>query len=126
MKKIIYTTSAPKVIGPYSQAIETGGFIFTAGQIPMDLGGKLIDGTIEQQTHQVMKNLKVILNEGGVDFENVVKTTLYIIDFDNFDQINNVYKSYFMGSYPVRETVGVKALPKNAHLEISMMAVKKL
>ncbi|OIP87832.1 hypothetical protein AUK05_00350 [Candidatus Shapirobacteria bacterium CG2_30_35_20] len=126
MKKIINTNLVPKVISPYSQAIETDGFVFTAGQIPMDLSGKLIEETIEQQTHQVMKNLMVILNKAGVGFENVVKTTMYITSFDNFDEINNEYRKYFLNNYPVRETVEVKALPKGANLEISMIAVKKL
>ena len=126
MKKIINTNLVPKVISPYSQAIETDGFVFTAGQIPMDLSGKLIEEIIEQQTHQVMKNLMVILNKAGVGFENVVKTTMYITSFDNFDEINNEYRKYFLNNYPVRETVEVKALPKGAYLEISMIAVKKL
>jgi len=126
MKKIINTNLVPKVISPYSQAIETDGFVFTAGQIPMDLSGKLIEEIIEQQTHQVMKNLMVILNKAGVGFENVVKTTMYITSFDNFDEINNEYRKYFLNNYPVRETVEVKALPKGANLEISMIAVKKL
>lgn len=126
MKKIINTNKAPKVIGPYSQAIEVNGFIFTAGQIPMGISGKLIEGTIVEQTHQVMKNLKAILHKAGVGFGDVVKTTAYIIDMRDVVEINNVYKSYFDDSYPARETVQVSRLPAGANLEISMIAVKKL
>lgn len=126
MKKIINTNKAPKVIGPYSQAVKAGGFTFTAGQIPMNLDGELIDGTIEEQTHQVMRNLKAILNEAGVDFENVIKTTAYITDLNNVEKVNEVYKSYFENNYPARETVQVSRLPAGANLEISMIAVKKL
>ena len=124
MRKIINTNKAPKAIGPYSQAIVANRFIFTAGQIPMTTNGKLLEGTIEEQTHQVMRNLKVILNEAGVNFENVVKTTMYVTDMSDSSRINMVYQNYFRDIFPARETVAISILPAGAKLEMSMIAVK--
>lgn len=124
MKTKIETNKAPKVIGPYSQAIVVGNLVFTSGQIYMTLEGKLLEGTIEEQTHQVMKNLQAVLEEAGVNFENVIKTTIYVIDMSDYSKINEVYGSYFKDNYPARETVAVAALPAGAKVEISMIAVK--
>ncbi len=121
----IESAKAPKVIGPYSQAIVAGSLIFTSGQIYMTTEGKLLEGTIEEQTHQVMKNLEVVLEEAGVTFENVIKTTIYVTDMADYAKINEVYGSYFKSVFPARETVGVQALPAGAKVEISMVAVKE-
>ena len=121
----IESAKAPKVIGPYSQAIVAGSLIFTSGQIYMTTEGKLLEGTIEEQTHQVMKNLEAVLEEAGVTFENVIKTTIYVTDMADYAKINEVYGSYFKSVFPARETVGVQALPAGAKVEISMVAVKE-
>ena len=124
MKKQINTVNAPQAIGQYSQAVVAGNFVFTAGQIYLTPKGDLIDGTIEEKTHQVMKNLEAILHASGVTFADVVKTTTYITDNSIFFRMNTVYMSYMNEPYPARETVIVKELPKGAEIEISMIAVK--
>ncbi len=124
MKKKIETTKAPKAVGPYSQALTVDNLVFTSGQIHLTPEGKLLEGTIEEKTHQVMKNLKAVLEEAGVTFADVVKTTIYIIDMDDYIKLNEIYGSYMSDPFPARETVSVKALPLGATLEISMIAVK--
>lgn len=125
MKTKIETPNAPRPNGmPYSQAIIAGNLIFTAGQIHLTPEGKLIAGTIEAQTHQVMKNLQAILHEAGVSFDNVVKTTIYVTDMSTYGKINQVYGSYFTKDFPARETVCVKELPLGAKVEISLVAIK--
>ena len=124
MKIEVTSIKAPKAIGPYSQGIMNGNFVFTSGQIYLTVDGKLLEGTIEEQTHQVMKNLQVILEAAGVGFENVVKTTIYVASMEDFGRINEVYMTYFNKPYPARETIGVKELPKGAKIEISMIAIK--
>ncbi|MEK7060773.1 MAG: Rid family detoxifying hydrolase [Patescibacteria group bacterium] len=124
MKTKINTSKAPATIGPYSQAIAKGNFVFTSGQIHSTPDGKLLEGTIEEQAHQVMKNLVAILEIAGVSFTDVVKTTMYITDMSVYGKINGVYKSYMSEPYPARETVGVKELPMGANIEISMVAIK--
>ncbi len=124
MKTKVETTQAPKVVGPYSQAISVENFIFTSGQIHVTAEGKLLKGTIAEQTHQVMKNLKAVLEAAGVTFAEVVKTTIYVINMDDYGKINEVYGSYITDPFPARETVCVKALPLGAALEISMIAIK--
>ncbi|MEK7634148.1 MAG: RidA family protein [Patescibacteria group bacterium] len=124
MKKKIETTKAPKAVGPYSQALTVDNLVFTSGQIHLTPEGKLLEGTIEEKTHQVMKNLKAVLEEAGVTFADVVKTTIYIIDMDDYIKLNEIYDSYMSDPFPARETVSVKALPLGATLEISMIAVK--
>lgn len=108
---------------PISDGIATDDFVFTSGQIYMK-DGKLLEGTIEEQTHQVMSNLKVILEAGGVGFNDVVKTTIYITDMSFYGRINDIYKTYFIEPFPAREMICVKELPAGAKLEISMVAVK--
>ena len=124
MKTKVETAKAPKAIGPYSQAVIAGNLIFTSGQIHLTSEGKLLKGTIEEKTHQVMKNLKAVLEAAGVTFADVVKTTIYIIDMTDYAKLNEVYGSYITDPFPSRETVSVKALPLGATLEISMIAVK--
>jgi len=128
MKQKIETTKAPKAVGPYSQAIGIvtvkGKHIFTSGQIHLTPAGKLLEGTIEEQTHQVMKNLQAVLGAAGVSFKEVVKTTIYVTDLANYGKINEVYGSYFSDPFPARETVQVAVLPLGAKVEISMVAVK--
>lgn len=108
---------------PFSPSVIKGNFVFTSGQIYLK-DGKLLEGTIEEQTHQVMKNLLGILEKAGVNFSNVVKTTIYTTDMSLYDKVNEVYASYFTSSFPAREMVCVKDLPLGAKLEISMIAYK--
>ncbi len=123
MKKIVSTPHAPAAIGPYSQANLANGILYVSGQIPADPEtGKLMEG-IEDSTHQVMKNLKAILEEAGMSFKNVVKATIFLKNMDDFAVMNGIYASYLEeGSYPARETVQVSCLPKNVDVEISMIA----
>ncbi|MEO5674575.1 MAG: RidA family protein [Chitinophagales bacterium] len=125
MKKIITTTHAPSPIGPYSQAVEAGNLIFISGQVAKDpASGKLILSDIRSETKQVMENLKAILQTANADFSQVVKTTIFLSDMNNFSAMNEVYGSYFSGDYPARETVGVSGLPLGVNVEISMIAVR--
>ena len=125
MKKVINTTEAPASIGPYSQAIAAGNFIFVSGQIPFHPGtGELITHDIEVATHLVMENIGAILEAAGADFSHIVKTTIFLTDMKNFAQVNEVYGSYFDDKFPARETVEVSGLPKGVNIEISVIAVK--
>ena len=122
-KTIINTSSAPAPIGPYSQAIRTGNMLFISGQICIDPAtGNLKNKDLQEETHQVMHNLRSILQEAGMDFSQVVKTTIYLTDMNRFGEINEVYGKYFNHSFPARETVQVSALPKFVNVEISMIA----
>jgi len=125
MKKIINTPKAPAPIGPYNQAVLIKGTLFISGQIPMDPStGKLVEGNIKAGTKQCMENLKAILEEAEMTFENVVKTSIFIKDMHQFSEINEIYGSYFDSeTAPARETVEVANLPKFVHVEISMIAV---
>jgi len=124
MKRAIHTDKAPKAVGPYSQAIRGGGFLFTSGQIPLDpASGKLVQGGIKEQAHQVMKNLKAVLEAGGTDFSKVVKSTVFLDDLKNFVQFNEVYAEYFQGDRPARSTFQVAGLPLGARIEIEMIAL---
>ena len=125
MKTRVETTGAPKATGPFSQAIVDGNFIYTSGQIYLTTEGKLLEGTIEEQTHQIMKNLKAILEAAGINFSNVVKTTIYVTDMGVYGKINEVYGTYFSDPFPAREVVCVQALPLGANVEISMVAIKQ-
>lgn len=121
----VQTDKAPATgAGPYSQAIIANNFVFTQGSVYLTNEGKLLEGTIEDQIHQIMKNLQAILEGAGVGFESVVKTTIYMTDMSLYGTINEIYKSYFSDSYPAREAVCVKELPLGAKVEISMIAVK--
>lgn len=122
---IINTTGAPAPIGPYSQAVQSGNLLFISGQICIDpASGELMNKDIQQETHQVMHNLRSILLEAGLGFNNVVKTSIFITDMNQFAKINEVYGTYFNSAFPARETVQVSALPKFVNVEISMIAVK--
>jgi 2-iminobutanoate/2-iminopropanoate deaminase len=123
-KKIITTKNAPAPIGPYNQAVHVNGTLFISGQICIDPAtGNLKNKDIQEETHQVMQNLKSILAEAGMNFSNVVKTTIFITDMHQFSEINEIYGKYFTGEFPARETVQVSALPKFVNVEISMIAV---
>ncbi len=126
MKKVITTANAPAPIGPYNQAILTGNTLYISGQIPMDpVSGKLIEGDIKAETKQSMENLKAILTEAGMTFENVVKSSIFVKDMHQFAAINEVYGAYFNAeTAPARETVEVANLPKFVNVEISMIAIK--
>lgn len=124
-KQIINTTSAPAPIGPYNQAILVNDTLYISGQICLDpASGNLMNRDIQDETHQVMQNLRNILSEAGMTFSNVVKTTIFITDMNQFSAINEVYGKYFEGDFPARETVQVSALPKFVNVEISMIAVQ--
>ncbi len=125
-KKIINTENAPAPIGPYNQAIKINNMLFISGQVAMDPlnNNELIKSSINEETHQVMKNLSAILKEAEMDFTNVVKTTIFLSDMSYFNEVNNIYGSYLKeGDEPARETVAVKTLPKEVNVEISMVAV---
>lgn len=125
MKRIIHTDDAPAPIGPYNQAVLTGNMLFISGQIAIDPeNGELRLGSITDETEQVMENLKAILTKANATFENVVKTSIFISDMNNFKSINEVYGRYFKSeTAPARETVEVAKLPKSVNVEISMIAV---
>jgi 2-iminobutanoate/2-iminopropanoate deaminase len=124
MKKVIATPEAPKAIGPYSQAIAAGGFVFCSGQIPLDPAtGELEKGDIRAQTERVMKNLQAVLAAAGAGFADVVRTTIFLADLGDFAAVNEVYGGFFAGSAPpARATVQVAALPKGARVEIDAVA----
>ncbi|MFK7951897.1 MAG: RidA family protein [Ekhidna sp.] len=124
MKEIINSSKAPAPIGPYSQAIKAGNTLYVSGQIPLDEAtGNLIEGTIEEETEQVMKNLSYILEEAGLTFKNVMKCSIFVSDMGNFANINSVYGRYFPIEPPARETVEVSGLPKGVRVEISCVAI---
>jgi len=124
MKKIITTSNAPAPIGPYSQAVQAGNFLFVSGQVAINPeNGELNIGNIEEEAHQVMRNLKAVLLEAGLAFDNVVKSTIFLSDMGTFAQVNEVYGQYFSRDFPARETVQVSVLPKNVNVEISVIAI---
>ncbi|MFA6426792.1 MAG: RidA family protein [Phycisphaerae bacterium] len=124
MKKI-NTQNAPAAVGPYSQAIDAGVFIFLAGQIPLDpKTGQLVEGGVDVQTKRVIENIKAVLAAAGSDLTKIVSSTVYLTDMDNFSKMNEVYASYFTEPYPARVTIAIKSLPKNALVEIAVVAVK--
>ena len=125
MKKVIETVNAPAPIGPYSQAVEAGNFLFISGQIAMDpSSNNLALSSVEDEAVQVMKNLEAILSAAGCTFKNVVKSTIFLSDMTHFAKVNEVYSSYFESDFPARETVAVAGLPKNVNVEISLIASK--
>jgi len=122
-KQIIQTEKAPAPIGPYSQAVKAGEFLFISGQVAFDPAtNEIVKGSIAEETHRVMKNLDAILRTAYLTFDHVVKTTIFLSDMNLFAEVNGIYGSYFNGDYPARETVAVKGLPKNVNVEISMIA----
>ena len=121
--KYISTDEAPEAIGPYSQAIEANGFIYTSGQISLMPDGTMESRGVEHQTHQVMKNLFYVLEAAGAHFNDVIKTTIFLTDMNDFDVVNKVYAHYFGTHKPARSTIAVKTLPKNALVEIECIAL---
>ena len=123
--KAINTETAPKAIGPYSQAIEAGGMVFVSGQLPIDPAtGVFAEGGVKEQTRQSLTNAKHILEEAGTDLAHVVKTTVFLSDMNNFAAMNEVYAEFFNTPFPARSAVAVKTLPKNALVEVECIAVK--
>ena len=123
IKRIIQTEQAPAAIGPYSQAIRIGDFLYTSGQIALDPeSGIFLSGEIEEETEQTLKNISAILQAGGLSLENVVKTTVYLSDLNHFSRMNQIYEKYFLKTKPARACVQVAALPKGAKIEIDAIA----
>jgi 2-iminobutanoate/2-iminopropanoate deaminase len=122
-KTIINTEKAPEPIGPYSQAVKAGGFLFLSGQVALVPGSSQLNtSNITEETSQVMANLKAVLEEAGLNFSNVVKTTIFLKEMSSFAEVNEEYGKYFDRDFPARETVAVKTLPKDVNVEISMIA----
>ena len=124
MKTKIFTPNAPAAIGPYSQAILSNETLYCSGQIALDKDGNLKNSDIEDETVQIFKNINAILNEVNMTFENIVKSTIFLKNMDDFSTVNSIYAKYFKSSPPARETVEVSRLPKNVNIEISVIAVK--
>ena len=124
MKKIIATKNAPAAIGPYSQAVQAGNMLFASGQLGLDpVTGQFPEGGVKEQTAQAFKNVKAILTEAGLTMDNVVKTTVFMADMGDFAAMNEVYAAQFEGAFPARSAVAVKTLPKNALVEVEVIAV---
>jgi 2-iminobutanoate/2-iminopropanoate deaminase len=124
MKKLVQTENAPQAIGPYSQAIGVGNLVFCSGQIPLDpKTGKLVEGDVRVQAHQVLKNLGAVLEAAGCSYKDVVKTTIYLQDLGQFQVVNEIYAGYFMPPFPARATVQVAKLPLGCDVEIDAIAV---
>lgn len=124
MKKIVSTPLAPQAIGPYSQAVKANGLLFVSGQIPLDpISGQIVYGGVEPQTYQVLNNLKAILDKENLTFENVVRTTVYLQDMEDFAAVNRVYGEFFAENPPARACVQVARLPRNVSVEIDAIAV---
>jgi 2-iminobutanoate/2-iminopropanoate deaminase len=127
MKKIVSTNEAPAAIGPYSQAVRSGRFLFCSGQIPLDpKSGQIVPGDIAAQTRRVLDNIAAVLRAEGATFEDVVKTTIFLTDLNDFQTVNEIYGSYFKNQPPARSTVQVAALPKGARVEIEVIAVAEV
>ncbi len=125
-KEIIHTEAAPKAVGPYSQAVKIGDFLFTSGQVALDPETmQLVDGDVQTQAHQVLKNLDAVLQAGGSDLENVIKTTVFLADIADYKAVNAVYEVYFSDSKPARSAVAVRDLPLGALVEIEAVAFVK-
>ena len=124
-KRIVNTGEAPEPIGPYNQAVQAGNLLFISGQVAINPKSGNVESTdIFEEAHQVMHNLRAILHAAGLDFKNVVKTTIFLTDMALFTSVNEVYAKYFNGEFPARETIAVRGLPKNVNVEISMIALQ--
>jgi 2-iminobutanoate/2-iminopropanoate deaminase len=121
--KAVHTNEAPQAIGPYSQAIQVGDFLYTSGQIPLNAAGELVSSDVQEQTHQVIQNITAILTAAGTSLDKVVKTTIFIKDMNHFQAINEVYGQYFQEHKPARSTVEVARLPKDVLIEIEAIAI---
>ena len=127
MKQIIQTEKAPAPIGPYSQAVKAGGFLFISGQVAIDPAtSEIIKGSIKDEARRVMENIGSILKDANLTFQHIVKTTIFLSDMNLFTEVNEVYATYFDGDFPARETVAVKGLPKGVNVEISVTACIEL
>ncbi|WP_033149087.1 RidA family protein [Prevotella sp. P6B1] len=125
MKKVISTSKAPAAIGPYSQAIQVGNLVYTSGQIPIDPAtGSFVEGGVKEQARQSLINVKAILEEAGLTLDNVVKTTVFLADMNDFSDVNAIYAEFFAEPYPARSAVAVKTLPKGALVEIEVIAAQ--
>jgi 2-iminobutanoate/2-iminopropanoate deaminase len=124
MKKNIFAANAPAAIGPYSQAILSNETLYCSGQIALDIDGNLQNSNIEDETFQIFKNINAILKEANMTFENIVKSTIFLKNMDDFFTVNSIYAKHFKSNPPARETVEVSRLPKNVNIEISVIAVK--
>jgi 2-iminobutanoate/2-iminopropanoate deaminase len=125
MKKQVISENAPKAVGPYSQAVSSGNLLFVSGQIPLDKNGILVSDKIEDQTAQCLKNVDEILKAEGFEKNNIVKSTIFLLDLNNFSKVNDIYAAFFEGTiYPARSTVEVSKLPKDAKIEIEVIAAK--
>ena len=125
MKQVIETNQAPAAIGPYSQAIRVGHMVFCSGQVALDpKTQEMVEGGVEDQTRQVLNNLKAVIEASGLTMAHVVKTTVYLADFDDYGIVNRIYAEYFTGDAPARAAIAVKTLPKNARVEIDAIAVE--
>jgi len=125
MKEAFFSDNAPKPVGPYSQVVKAGQFLFLAGQIPLMPAGGLREGDVVTQARQVLDNLKAVLSAAGADMNDIVKTTIFLADLSDFETVNQVYAEYFREPYPARSTVQAAKLPKGARLEIDAIAVVK-
>jgi len=124
-KQVVYTEDAPKPIGPYSQAVWAGDLLFVSGQIALDAAtGNLYQNSIEEETNVVMNNIQAILREAQLNTTNIVKTTIFLKDMNDFGKVNEVYSTFFKNNFPARETVQVSRLPKDVNVEISVIAAK--
>lgn len=123
--KTIQTTKAPAAIGPYSQAVEANGFVFASGQLGINPAtGEFVEGDVQAQTRQALTNARAIMNEAGLDLNNVIKTTVFLSDMANFAAMNEIYAEFFSEPYPARSAVAVKTLPKSALVEVECIAVR--
>ncbi|KIL52452.1 RidA family protein [Jeotgalibacillus campisalis] len=123
--KYVQTQKAPAAIGPYSQGVIVNNLFYSSGQIPLTPEGTLVEGTIEEQTHQVFKNVRAVLEEAGASFATVVKTTVFLTNLENFSAVNAIYSDYFEDHRPARSCVEVSRLPKDAEIEIEVVALVK-
>ena len=122
MKEVISTSKAPGAIGPYSQGIKVGNLVFTSGQIPLNPTNREMAETIEEQTKQALENVKAILEESGTCMDNVIKTTVFLTDLNDFTKMNDIYATYFTGEKPARSAIEISKLPKDAKIEIEAIA----
>lgn len=124
-KRVIHTDAAPEAVGPYSQAVAAGEFVFCSGQVPLEpTTGELVEGTVADQTRRCLDNLSAVLEESGSSLDHVIKVTAYLVDMGTFAEFNEVYAEYFTGETPARATVGVAALPKGAQVEVECVALQ--
>lgn len=124
-KEVIHTDDAPKAVGPYSQAVKLGELLFCSGQIAIDpQSNEVLKVSVKDQTHRVMKNIEAVLKKSGLQFSNIVKTTIFLTDMNDFTAVNEVYASYLQSPYPARSTVAVAALPKGVNVEIEVVAAQ--